>query len=551
MYRLLMTALVAIAPALSLAACQRETDTAAPAARPVRTITVEKREAGQALTFTGRIEAEDEVSVAFRISGRLLENSGKLGDRVQAGQLMARLEPQNELNALRQAQAGLAAAQGQLTQARNHFERQETLLAQGWTTRANFDVATQAQQTAQSQSGCRRSPAPYRTRFGGLHRTQGRCAGDNNRNRPRRGEVVQAGQMIARLARKDGRDAVFDVPAQLLRSAPSDPQITVSLTDDPAVTARGRIREVAAQANPVTRTFEVKVGLTDPPAAMRLGATVVGRLQTDAVPIIDIPATALTKINQRPAVWIVDPSTNTVSIRNVDVLRFDQARVVVSQGLDTGEVVVTAGVQALHPGQKIRLLGSEAMINLSEWALKHRSLVAYIMIVAVIAGVLSYFRLGRSEDPTFIIKTMVVQAAWPGATVEETLKQVTERLERKLQETPHLDFLRSFTRAGVTTIFVNLKGSANAKEVADTWYQVRKNIGDIRHTLPAGIVGPGFNDDFGDTFGIIYGFTSDGFTHRELRDRVEDIRSKLLLVPDVSKIEVLGAQDERSSSNSR
>ena len=185
------------------------------------------------------------------------------------------------------------------------------------------------------------------------------------------------------------------------------------------------------------------------------------------------------------------------------------------------------------------------MINLSEWALKHRSLVAYIMIVAVIAGVASYYRLGRSEDPSFIIKTMVVQAAWPGATVEETLKQVTERLERKLQETPHLDFLRSFTRAGVTTIFVNLKGSANAKEVADTWYQVRKNIGDIRHTLPAGIVGPGFNDDFGDTFGIIYGFTSDGFTHRELRDRVEDIRSKLLLVPDVSKIEVLGAQDER------
>ena len=185
------------------------------------------------------------------------------------------------------------------------------------------------------------------------------------------------------------------------------------------------------------------------------------------------------------------------------------------------------------------------MINLSEWALKHRSLVAYIMIVAVIAGVLSYYRLGRSEDPSFIIKTMVVQAAWPGATVEETLKQVTERLERKLQETPHLDFLRSFTSAGVTTIFVNLKGSANAKEVADTWYQVRKNIGDIRHTLPAGIVGPGFNDDFGDTFGIIYGFTSDGFTHRELRDHVEDIRSKLLLVPDVSKIELLGAQDER------
>jgi multidrug efflux pump subunit AcrB len=183
--------------------------------------------------------------------------------------------------------------------------------------------------------------------------------------------------------------------------------------------------------------------------------------------------------------------------------------------------------------------------NLSEWALHHRSLVAYLMIIAVVGGILSYYRLGRSEDPTFIIKTMVVQAAWPGATIEDTLKQVTERLERRLQETPHLDFLRSYTKAGITTIFVNLKGSANAKEVADTWYQVRRNIGDIRHTLPAGIVGPGFNDDFGATFGIIYGFTSDGFTHRELRDYVEDIRSKLLLVHDVSEIELLGAQDER------
>jgi multidrug efflux pump subunit AcrB len=182
--------------------------------------------------------------------------------------------------------------------------------------------------------------------------------------------------------------------------------------------------------------------------------------------------------------------------------------------------------------------------NLSDWALKHRSLVVYMMIIAVVAGALSYFRLGRNEDPAFIIKTMVVQAAWPGASVDETMKQVTERLERTLQETPHLDFLRSFTRAGVATIFVNLKGSASAKEVADTWYHVRKTIGDMRHTLPAGVIGPGFNDEFGDTFGIIYGFTSDGFTQRELRDRVEDIRSRLLLVPDVSKIEILGAQDE-------
>ncbi|MGA8969341.1 MAG: efflux RND transporter permease subunit, partial [Pseudolabrys sp.] len=183
--------------------------------------------------------------------------------------------------------------------------------------------------------------------------------------------------------------------------------------------------------------------------------------------------------------------------------------------------------------------------NLSEWALNNRSLTVYLMIVAVLAGLFAFVRLGRNEDPSFVIKTMVVQAAWPGASVDDMLKQVTERLERTLQETPKLDFLRSFTRAGVTTIFVNLKDNTAAKEIPDIWYHVRKSIGDMRHTLPAGVVGPGFNDEFGDTFGIIYGFTADGFTHRELRDYVEDVRSKLLHVRDVSKIEILGAQDEK------
>ena len=185
------------------------------------------------------------------------------------------------------------------------------------------------------------------------------------------------------------------------------------------------------------------------------------------------------------------------------------------------------------------------MINLSEWALKHRSFVIYLMVAAVVAGLVAYYRLGRNEDPAFIIKTMVVQAAWPGATLEDTVQQVTERLERQLQETPNLDYVRSYTSAGLTTIFVNLKQATRGSEVPDIWYHVRKSIGDIRHTLPDGVVGPSFNDEFGDTYGIIYGFTADGFTHRELRDYVEDIRSRLLQVPDVSKIEVLGAQDEK------
>ena len=142
-------------------------------------------------------------------------------------------------------------------------------------------------------------------------------------------------------------------------------------------------------------------------------------------------------------------------------------------------------------------------LNLSDWALRHRSFIVFIMIAVTLAGVASFLSLGRAEDPPFTFRTMIVQAGWPGASMDDTLQQVTERLERKLQETRGLDFLRSYTIPGRTTIFVNLKGSTKASEVPDIWYQVRKNIGDIRGTLPAGVVGPGFNDDFGDTFGLI------------------------------------------------
>jgi RND family efflux transporter MFP subunit len=307
--------------------------------------------------LTGRIEAQDQAALGFRISGRMTERSINVGDRVTAGQLIGRLEPQNEQNALRSAQANLAAAQAALTQARNHLERQQTLFGQGWTTAALFDQAKKAATTAQSQVDSAEAQLKSAHDLVSFTELKADAPGVVTGVGAEPGEVVQAGQMIVRVARQDGRDAVFDVPAQLLRTAPSDPVINVNLTDAPTVKATGRVREVAPQADPVTRTFAVRVGLDNPPEAMRLGATVTGSMQMDAVPIIEIPATALTESNRQPAVWIVDPANLTTSIRNVDVVRFDPATVAVSQGLDIGEIVVTAGVQALHPGQKVRLLG--------------------------------------------------------------------------------------------------------------------------------------------------------------------------------------------------
>ena len=149
--------------------------------------------------------------------------------------------------------------------------------------------------------------------------------------------------------------------------------------------------------------------------------------------------------------------------------------------------------------------------NLSEWALEHQSLVLFFMLALFAAGLFSYFRLGQAEDPEFTFKVMVVRAIWPGASPAEMEQQVTERLEKKLQETPYLDYARSYSKPGETSIFVTLKDSTPPKEVPGVWYQVRKKIGDIRSTLPAGTQGPFFNDEFGDTFGNIYAFTGDGF----------------------------------------
>ncbi len=293
-----------------LVACQQEVEVAAPESRPIRTVTVEKRQAGVPTTLTGRIEALDEASLGFRIAGRILENDLKLGDRIEPGQVLARLELQNEMNALRSATANLAAAQGQLTRARNHFERQEFLLARDVVSRATFDDAQQQLQTARSQVDAAEAQLETAHDLVSFTELKADAPGIVTATGPGAGEVVQAGQMIVKLARRGGRDAAFDVPAQLLRSAPADPEITVSLASDPAVTAIGRVREVGPQANPVTRTFEVKVGLTDPPEAMRLGATVTGRMQVDATAVIEVPATALTKLNGQPAVWIVDPSSS-------------------------------------------------------------------------------------------------------------------------------------------------------------------------------------------------------------------------------------------------
>ncbi|OGB26306.1 MAG: multidrug transporter AcrB [Burkholderiales bacterium RIFCSPLOWO2_02_FULL_57_36] len=183
--------------------------------------------------------------------------------------------------------------------------------------------------------------------------------------------------------------------------------------------------------------------------------------------------------------------------------------------------------------------------NLSRWALEHIPLTRYLIVVLLLGGILSYANLGQDEDPPFTFRAMVVRANWPGATALQMAEQVTDKLEKKLQETPYIDKIRSYSKPGETLILLQLRESTPPKETSAAWYQVRKKVGDIRGTLPPGVIGPFFNDEFGDTFGSIFALSGDGFTYAEIKDYADFVRQQLLQVPSVAKVEMYGVQDEK------
>ena len=190
-------------------------------------------------------------------------------------------------------------------------------------------------------------------------------------------------------------------------------------------------------------------------------------------------------------------------------------------------------------------LHPEKGFNLSRWAIEHAPLTRFLMIVMMVLGASAYFQLGQDEDPPFTFRAMMVRAYWPGATSQQMAEQVTDKLERTLQEVPYADVIRSYSKPGETNIIFQIKDYARGPAVSNVWYQVRKKIGDMRGTLPQGVVGPFFNDDFGDVYGVIYALQAPGFSYAEAKTFADDVRQQLLRVPDVAKVELFGAQDEK------
>jgi RND family efflux transporter MFP subunit len=328
-----------------------------PEVRPVRTVTVDPKPIDDDRQAVGEVRARYESDLGFRVSGKVVARLVDVGVSVKKGDVLARLDEQEYSNRLKSAQADIVAAEAVLEEARGAEGRLRQLIASGTTTRANYDTAVKNLRSAEAKLDSARaardlakdqlSYADLVAEFAGIVTAVG----------AEPGQVVNVGQMVARLARVTDKDAVFAISESAFRGPPGAerPEVVVSLLSNPAISADGVVREISPVADPATRTYQVKVTLKDPPDQMRFGASVIGRLKVATAPVVVLPATALFDKAGQSAVWVVDAASGLVTLKPVTVSRYETDRVVLSGGLTKGEIVVTAGVNRLREGQKVRL----------------------------------------------------------------------------------------------------------------------------------------------------------------------------------------------------
>ncbi len=347
---------VVVAAALFVTSCRPAEDAQAPVPpRLVRTVTVGAALQQAPVVFPGRIEAKDVVDFGFRIGGRMTERLVGVGAVVGEGQVLARLDPEVELNDLRSARAALLAAESGYRQAMGRYDRQSQLYGRRVASRAEFEAAEQAAKAARSQVEASQAQVRIAEEVVGFTTLKADAAGVVTSIGAEPGEVVAAGQPVLRVARRDGRDVVFDVPAANLDLLGSDSRVIVTVPGDPQISVKGRVREVSPEADPVTRLFRVRVGLADPPASLRLGMSADAALLPAQAGGTQLPASALMRKGAADAVWVVDPATGMIAPRPVELVSEDPASIVVSKGLSPGDVVITAGVSSLAAGQTVRV----------------------------------------------------------------------------------------------------------------------------------------------------------------------------------------------------
>ena len=305
------------------------------------------------VVLTGDVQARYENDVSFRVSGKIAERLVDVGAHVEAEQVLARLDPDQQAVAVRNAEAQLSSAEAVLAQAQVTFARQQELMKGRFTTQTTFDQAEQTVRTTQAQVESARAQLSSAEEELSYTELRAGVAGIVTVRQAEAGQVVQSGQAVFRIAQDGPRDGVFNVYEALLASPPDSRDFTVTLLNDPTVRATARVREISPTVDATTGSVRVKASLIDPPAGMTLGANLIGRGALQAVSAVTLPWSALFRWQGEPAVWLFDPAEKRVSIRRVQVDRFDDAGMVLRDGVSPGESVVTAGIQFLRPGLRV------------------------------------------------------------------------------------------------------------------------------------------------------------------------------------------------------
>src|SRR5215469_8072704 len=340
---------------IGLAACEKQEAPPPPPPRMVRVVEVHLKAAELGGEASGIIESRYSAQVGFLVGGRLISRAVDIGSIVKKGDVLAQLDPTDYENKLTAAQSQVTAAQSELAQAGPQEQRQKTLLKQGYTTQAAYDQALNALnsakarlQEAQANLRLAKDQVGYTTLKADSDGAITAVGADP-------GQVVNPGQMIVTISQLGAREGVFSVAEQIAAQGLLRLPVTVSLQSDPSVSVNGSVREVSPRADPVTGTYTVKVALPDAPDAMRLGAVVIGTVEAKGEEVAVLPSSVLFDTNGQPTIWVVSPKELTVSRRPVTVARFDTDTVTISKGVQSGDLVVTAGVNSLAEGQKVRL----------------------------------------------------------------------------------------------------------------------------------------------------------------------------------------------------
>jgi len=345
-----------------LAGCGAE-GAVGPEVKSVRTITVEPKPLEDDRRAVGEVKPRYESELAFLVSGKVIQRTIDVGAAVRKGDLLARIDDTDYRNRLKQAEADHTAAEAVLVEAKAAEERQRKLLDSGITTRAVYDTALKNLRSAQAkldQAGSAENLAKDQLAYAGLH---AEFDGVVTAVGVEAGQVVSSGKMVVRVARSEEKDAVFSLAEAAFDGKKPDtlPEIAVLLLSNPGVAAEGVVREISPIADPTTRTYQVKVTLNNPPEQMRFGGSVVGRVKTSNQPAVVLPGSALFDKGGQPAVWVVDPASSVVGLKAVTVARYETDRVVVSEGLVRGDIVVTAGVNRLRENQKVKIAQEGAL----------------------------------------------------------------------------------------------------------------------------------------------------------------------------------------------